>query len=202
MYKVLRSYSRKSERKHDATGQPPHHTSEYSHWQTSNGQGGGGAVGHRDGPFVTSPPASVRNGGTHSLRRGSRERGGFHDATYSSEFREGGAAAAGEYRNGGHHHSSSRSHRSGGVAHAGESGGRYYDTAFSAHSGGRHGRYNQSSEHHQLHRHSARGQGFSESSSYETREHFERKVQRVKKKGEARAVKAAEEVHVRAIKVG
>lgn len=53
-----------------------------------------------------------------------------------------------------------------------------------------------------MHRHSARGQGFSESSSYETREHFERKVQRVKKKGEARAVKAAEEVQFRAIKVG
>jgi hypothetical protein len=57
MYKVLRSYSRKSERKHDATGQPPHHSVESSHYQTSNGHGGV----HRDGPFVTSPP-SVRNG--------------------------------------------------------------------------------------------------------------------------------------------
>lgn len=58
MYKVLRSYSRKSERKHDSTGQPPQHTAEYSHWQSSNGYGGG----QRDGPFVTSPPPSVKNG--------------------------------------------------------------------------------------------------------------------------------------------
>jgi hypothetical protein len=61
----------------------------------------------------------------------------------------------------------------------------------------------QNTEHHQLHRHSQRGQGFSESSSYETREHFERKVQRVKKKGAVAAVKSNGEIHqVRAIKVG
>ncbi|KAI6225247.1 Plectin [Aphelenchoides fujianensis] len=183
MYKVLRSYSRKSERKHDATGQPPHHTSEYSHFHTTNGHG------PRDGgPFVTSPPPSIRNGGTHSLRRGSRERDLHHEGTYSSEFRHG--SAAGEHRNGHvvHHDTHRSSSREGG-------GARYYDTAFSSRSGGGRGHYDQRSEHHQLQRHSARGQGYSESSSYETREHFERKVQRTKKKKAANG-----DLTVRAIK--
>ncbi|KAI6230952.1 hypothetical protein M3Y95_00330300 [Aphelenchoides besseyi] len=181
--RVLRSYSRKSERKHDATGQPPHQSSEYSHFHTTNGHG------PRDGPFVTSPPPSIRNGGSHSLRRGSRERDLHHHdtSTYSSEFRHGG-----EHRNGHvvHHDTHRSSSRDGGGV-----GTRYYDTAFSGRSGS--GLYNQQSEHHQLHRHSQRGQGFSESSSYETREHFERKVQRVKKK----AAKSNGDLTVRAIKV-
>lgn len=57
--------------------------------------------------------------------------------------------------------------------------------------------------HHQVRRHSHRGGGFSESSSYETHEHFERKVQRVKKKPMVQAIKTNGEMHeVRAIKVG
>jgi hypothetical protein len=59
MYKVLRSYSRKSDRKHDATGQPPYRHSESTHWETSNGHG---TAERRDGPFITSPPPSIRNG--------------------------------------------------------------------------------------------------------------------------------------------
>ena len=162
MYKVLRSYSRKSERKHDGSGQPPPPTSPHA-----GGGGGGaeyahfhahGANGHTpragDGPFVTSPPPSIRNGheSVHSLRRGaSRERdlNGHHThhqqhhhdgggGTWSSEWRHGGGGGGGgssewrhsEQRNG---HGHLAQHEGGGVTHRSSSrdghGGRYYDTA-------------------------------------------------------------------------
>lgn len=133
MYKVLRSYTRKAERKHEQSG------------------GGGGsrpvseAAGqhqsNRSAPYVTSAPSSVKNGGNH----------------YPSHYNE-------SYQQHGHSGQHSDSYNKNNyVVPPGGDHYRQYDSSLSR-DGAHQGR-----------------QGFSESSSYEAREHYERKVQKSKK---------------------
>lgn len=133
MQKVLRSYSRKSERKHEQSGEPPDKST-----RTGNA------------PYVTSTASSVRNGGgTHASGNQQHLSESYN---HSSE------------RDGGHYRNGHVNQHSGGVG----ADQRYYDTAF-MHEGG-------AVQSHQQQKH-----GFSESSSYEAREHYERKIQRGKK---------------------
>ncbi|CAD5205429.1 unnamed protein product [Bursaphelenchus okinawaensis] len=186
MYKVFSSYNRKSEKKQHETGKPPIHHADSSYYQS----GGGSGLVHRsasaqrlEGPFVTSPPPSVRNGvhgSQNTLRRtASKDRSDYQQGTYSSEYR---SQQNGHQSRHQAHHGSTSSLRNG--------GGRFYDTAYAAESGAggalteRRGSYGGAGAH-SLQRHtqtrSSHRQGFSESSSYETNEHFERKVERVKR---------------------
>ncbi|CAD5207870.1 unnamed protein product [Bursaphelenchus xylophilus] len=186
MYKVFKSYSKKSERKQNETGKPPIHHSESSFYQTN----GGGGIVHRSssaqrlegGPFITSPPPSVRNGvhGSQStLRRtASKDRSDYQQGTYSSEYR---SQQNGHQSRHQAHHGSTSSLKNG--------GSRFYDSALSygaeGHAGALAERRGSCGGAHSLQRHtqtrSSHRQGFSESSSYETNEHFERKVERVKR---------------------
>lgn len=135
MYKVLRSYTRKAERKHEQSG--------------GGGPASEAASQHhlsRSAPYVTSAPSSVRNGGSHYASQ--------HNDSYQQHGHTGHSG----------HHSESY-YKNGHVTPSGNDPHHYrqYDSSLS-----RDGVYQGR-------------QGFSESSSYEAREHYERKVQKSKK---------------------
>lgn len=135
MYKVLRSYTRKAERKHDQnnSGNLNEHVTDGTNQHNLN----------RGAPYITSASSSLKNGGSNFTNQ------------YNDSFQRNGNTA--QYSDSYHNN---KNFLSGG---GDQSYYRQYDSTLSR-DGAYQGR-----------------QGFSESSSYETREHYERKVQKSKK---------------------
>uniref|UniRef100_A0A7E4VAI7 Glycine--tRNA ligase n=1 Tax=Panagrellus redivivus TaxID=6233 RepID=A0A7E4VAI7_PANRE len=179
MFKVSKSYSRKSEHKRETTGAAKANggaSGDYHHIHSSSGGVTSG------GPFVTSPPPSVRNGTirnegahAHGARSASQNEASYearNEAAYaarheafqqqqrrSSSTNRSAARGGADYSEG--HYVRGRD---GQLVPAAGINDRFYDSAVAY--GGYGG-----------------AQGYSESSTYETREHYERKI-RKKTRGE------------------
>uniref|UniRef100_A0A914PJY9 Uncharacterized protein n=1 Tax=Panagrolaimus davidi TaxID=227884 RepID=A0A914PJY9_9BILA len=155
MFKVSKSYSKKSEHKREATGAAGGVGSDYHHIQTNGGSG----------PFITSPPPSLRNGSVRNesnyQHQQQQQQQQSHHQQSQQQHRSSSASRIG---GGGDYSTESHYVRGAGGQLVPISGSdRYYDSAIGySHAG---------------------AQGFSESSSYETREHYERKIKK-KTRGE------------------
>lgn len=151
MYQEKRSYSRKSEHKREGTGAAAGAGSDYHHIQANGGTG----------PFITSPPPSVRNGSLRNESNYQHHQQQQHQQHQQHQQQR--SSSASRVGGGGDYASESHYVRGAGGQLVPISGDRYYDQAVGySHAG---------------------AQGFSESSSYETREHYERKI-RKKTRGE------------------
>lgn len=147
MNKLIRSYTRKTERKHESSGGGSIPGSQAAQQQYNTSSSGCGTS-----PYGKPVPVSVRNesvagSGSHQYNQKQQRHHESHQQHQSGGYSD-------NHRNGYQHHQ---------VVPTVDP--RYYDTAWSQ---------KQQME-------AAQRQGFSESSTYETKEHYEKKVQRTKK---------------------
>lgn len=147
MNKLIRSYTRKTERKHESSGGGSIQGGQQQHYNVNSSSSVRGTP-----PYGTPVPVSIRNGsvaggGNHQYNQKQQRHHESYQQHPSSGYSD-------NHRNGYQHHQ---------VVPTTDQ--RHYDTAWSQ----------------QMLHEAAQRQGFSESSSYETKEHYEKKVQRSKK---------------------
>lgn len=146
MNKLIRSYTRKTERKHESSGGGSIQGGQQQHYNVNSSSSVRGTP-----PYGTPVPVSIRNGsvaggGNHQYNQKQQRHHESYQQHPSSGYSD-------SHRNGYQHHQVVPTDQ------------RHYDTAWSQ----------------QMLQEAAQRQGFSESSSYETKEHYEKKVQRSKK---------------------